>query len=103
MNQVSFTNEALKLLGEINEFADFQQINNVEDYFQQYKTLLNSHQTFIPSRTMGNLPFIAMGIQMAKIKSRPESKMRHVRTTCKWLKADLEYLLTSMPISGQAA
>ena len=103
MNQVSFSIEALKLLGEIEAIADYHQINNVEDYFQQYKTLLSSHQTFIPSRTMNNLPFIAMGIQMAKIKNREESKMRHVRTTCKWLKADLEYLLSTVKMDSQAA
>lgn len=103
MNQVSFSIEALKLLGEIEAFADYHQVNNIEDYFQQYKMLLNSHQNFIPSRTMNNLPFIAMGIQMAKIKNREESKIRHIRTTCKWLKADLEYLLNAVELSSQAA
>lgn len=103
MNQDNFAIEALKLLGEINAFDDFQQVNCIEVYYHQYKSLLSSHHTLIPARALGNLPFIAMGVQMAKIKLKPESRIRHVKRTCKWLKADLEYLVDAVSLSGQIA
>ena len=103
MNQEKFTIEAFKLLGEINDFTDYYEINSVEKYYHQYKALLTSTHFAVPTRALSNLPFIAMGVQMAKIKSRPESKKRHAKRTCKWLKTDLEFLLSTMSLSSQAA
>ena len=103
MEQNTFAIEALKLLGEINDFNDYYQVHCVENYFNQYKALLSSSRTSIPGRALSNLPFIAMSVQMAKIKNQPESKKRHAKRTCKWLKADLELLLNSNSVGMQMA
>lgn len=103
MKKSILTKKAFNLLGEVEKSAERPQIINLERFYLQYKTLVNNHRASVPSRTVGNLPFLAMGIQMAKLKDRPDSIQLHLKSTYNFLKSDLEYLLRYLNTKEKAA
>lgn len=103
MKKSILTKKASNLLGEVEKQANHPQVKNLERYYLQYKVLVNNHKAVLPNRTVSNLPFLAMGIQMAKLKDRPGSIQLHLKTTYNLLKSDLEYLLHYLGTQEKAA
>lgn len=103
MKKSILTKKASNLLGEVEKLANCPQVKNLERYYLQYKALVNNHKAIVPGRTTSNLPFIAMGVQMAKLKDRPGSIQLHLKSTCNLLKSDLEYLLHYLGTKEKAA
>ena len=103
MKKSILTKKALNLLGEVEKLVDYPQAKKLERYFLQYKALVNNYKAIVPNRAVSNLPFLAMGIQMAKLKDRPGSIQLHLKSTSNLLKSDLEYLLYQLRVKEKAA
>ena len=103
MKKSILTKKASTLLGEVEKLEDFPQLKLLERNYLKYRTLVNNHKAIVPSRTVNNLPFLAMGIQMAKLKDRPGSIQLHLKSTYNLLRSDLEYLLHTLNAKEKAA
>ena len=90
-------------MGEVEKLEDYPQLKLLERSYLKYRTLINSHKAIVPSRTINNLPFLAMGIQMAKLKDRPGSIQLHLKSTYNLLKSDLQYLLHQLNSAKEKA
>lgn len=103
MKKSILTTKALNLLGEVEKLADYPQVKHLEHFYLKYKALVTRHKALVPSRTISNLPYLAMGIQMAKLKDRPGSIQLHLKSTFNLLKSDLEYLIHYQGTKEKAA
>lgn len=66
--------EANRLLEEVEQKGThFQELDSWEQAYNNYKVLVQNSPNDIPSSIISNLPYVGMGIQIAKKTGRPES------------------------------
>lgn len=103
MLSIHLLNEAKKLLEEVKQNdTKIQHLDAWERLYISYKSLVKNAGNDLPTAVKTNLPYIGMGIQIAKKVDRPESCSFYLKNAKSKLLSDLRTIIAASKLMEQA-